>query len=158
MGSSWLGGASIFLLIVVHLAATRGFGKLLFAHRWSAEVVLVQSDEIAEHAFVELDGALVLRQRGRFGAEAGDNVVTRFAASDLVSELATAPVGELHVGRFAEQSVEAVELVGDGGVFERGVEDIHRLILACHAVAILPLVYPPPGGCRSRRRVSLSST
>src|SRR4051812_32302293 len=130
MGTSWLGGASIFLLIVIHFAATRGFGELLFAHRWSAEVVLVQGDEIANDAFVELDGALVLGQRGRFGAEARDDVVAGFAASDLISELATAPVRELHVGGFAEQSVEAVELVGNGGVFERRVEDIHRLILA----------------------------
>src|SRR3954471_6632060 len=140
MGTSWLGGASIFLLIVVHFAATRGFGELLFAHRWSAEVVLVQGDEITNDAFVELDGALVLGQRGRFGAEARDDVIAGVPASDLVSELATAPVIQLHVGRLSEQRVEAVELVVDGGVFESRVEDIHRLILACHAWAILPLV------------------
>src|SRR3954465_15084480 len=100
MGTSWLGGASIFLLIVVHLAATRSFGELLFAHWRSAEVVLVQGDQIANDAFVELDGALVLGQRGRLGAEARDDVVAGFTASDLVRELATAPMRELHVGRF----------------------------------------------------------
>src|SRR3954471_16096456 len=153
MGRSWLGGASIFLLIVVHFPATRGFGELLFAHRWSAEVVLVQGDQVANDAFIQLDGALVLGQRGRFGAEARDDVIAGVAASDLISELATAPVSQLHVGGLAEQSVEAVELVGNGGVFECGIEDIHRLILACHAWAILPLVYSPPGGCRSGGRV-----
>src|SRR5579862_4542244 len=105
MGTSWLGGASIFLLIVVHLAATSGFGQFFFRHRRSAEVVLMQGDQIANDPVVELERALVLGQGGWLRAEARDDVVARLATSDLVRELAASPMRELQVGRLAEQVV-----------------------------------------------------
>src|SRR5882757_7228659 len=106
MGTSWLGGASIFLLVVIEVAATLRLGHLLFGHRRSAELVLVERDEIANDAVVELERALVLGQRGWFGAEARDDVVAGLPAADLVRELAASPMRELHVGRLAEQVVE----------------------------------------------------
>ena len=78
------------------------------------------------------------------GAEARDDVVAGLAAADRVGELAPAPVIQLQVARVAEQAVQAAELLVDGGVFERRVEDVDRLILARHALAILPLVVSRP--------------
>src|SRR5258708_9244246 len=144
MGTSWLGGASIFLLVVIEIATALSLSHLLLGHRRRSELVLVERDEVANDPIVKLECALVFGKRGRLGAEARDDVIASVAAADLVRELAATPVRELDVGRLAEQSVKAVELVGNGGIFERGVEDIHRLILACHAVAILPFVYRLP--------------
>ena len=90
---------------------------------------------------------------GGVGAEARDDVVAGLAAADRVRELAASPVIDLEVARSAEQAVEAAELVVDGGVFERRVEDVDRLILASHALAILPLVVVRPplvAGSRGR--------
>ena len=81
---------------------------------------------------------------GGVGAEASDDVVAGFAASDGVRELAASPVIELEIPRSSEEAVKAAQLVGDGGVFERRVEDVDRLILARHASAILPLVVTAP--------------
>jgi hypothetical protein len=44
----------------------------------------------------------------------------------------------------AEEAVKAAELFGDGGVFQCGIEDVDRLVLASHAMAILPLVVTAP--------------
>ena len=44
----------------------------------------------------------------------------------------------------AEQPVKARELLLDGGVFERGVEDVDRLVSSRHGSAILPLVVVRP--------------
>ena len=51
---------------------------------------------------------------------------------------------DLEIPRRSEEAVKAAELFGDGGVFERRVEDVDRLILARHALAILPLVVTAP--------------
>ena len=40
--------------------------------------------------------------------------------------------------------MEAIELLGDGVVFERRVEDIDRLVWTWHVLAILPLVVTAP--------------
>ena len=106
--------------------------------------MLEQGDEVANDAVVELDRALVLGQRGGVGAEARDDVVAGLAAADRVGELAASPVIHVEIARVAEQAVKAAELVVDGGVFERRVEDIDRLILTRHALAILPLVVDRP--------------
>ena len=81
---------------------------------------------------------------GGLGAEARDDVVAGLAAADGVRELAASPVVHLEIPRRSEEAVKAAELVGDGGVFERRVEDVDRLVLARHALAILPLVVTAP--------------
>ena len=78
------------------------------------------------------------------GAEPRDDVVAGLASADRVGELAAAPVIDLEIARISEEAVESAELVVDGGVFERRVEDVDRLILASHALAILPLVVTAP--------------
>ena len=40
--------------------------------------------------------------------------------------------------------MKAIELLGDGGVFERRVEDVDRLVWTWHVLAILPLVVAAP--------------
>src|SRR4051812_24196218 len=99
---------------------------------------------MADDAFVQLDGALVFGKRGGISGEARDGVVAGIAASDLVRELAAAPVVDVQVAGVAEQRVELAQLVVDGRIFERGVEDVGRLILTRHALAILPLVWNAP--------------
>src|SRR5205814_3240981 len=102
------------------------------------------------HAFVELDGALVLGQRVGLGAEARDDVIARFAAADGVGQLPASPVVDGEIGGLPEKSVKPVQLFVDGGVFESRVEDVDRLVLARHALASLPLVVTAllrlPGG------------
>ena len=56
--------------------------ELFFGHRRSADFVLEERDEVTDDAVVELDGALVLGERGGVGAEASDDVVAGLAASD----------------------------------------------------------------------------
>src|SRR5262249_1880148 len=92
----------------------------------------------------ELDRPFVLGQRGGVGAEARDGVVAGFAPADGIRELAAAPVIHLQIPWCAEQAVKAAKLFGDGGVFQRGIEDVDRLVLARHAMAILPLVVTAP--------------
>jgi hypothetical protein len=38
----------------------------------------------------------------------------------------------LHLPGGTEETVQAIDLFLDGGVFESGVEDVHRLVLARH--------------------------
>src|SRR5689334_13509153 len=99
---------------------------------------------MTDDAVIELDGSLVFRKRGRVGREASDGVVAGFAAADRVRELAASPVIDLEVSRISEQAVKSAQLVVDGGVLERRIEDVDRLILARHALAILPLVVAAP--------------
>ena len=140
-----MGGAlSFFVLVVIGLATASGERKLFLGHRRRTDFVFVKGDQVSNDAFVELDGALVLGERGGLGAEARDDVVAGLTPADRVRELAASPVVELKVGRISEQAVKSTELVGDGGVFERGIEDVDRLILARHAWAILPLVWTAP--------------
>src|SRR5262245_17908851 len=160
MGSFWLVGACLFLvLVVIGVATAAGGGKLLFTHRRRAEFMLEECNQVTNDAIIQLDRAFVLGERTGVGAEAGDDVITRLAASDRVGKLPSAPVVELKVFRVADQTVEAAELLIDGGVLERRVEDIDRLVLTRHALAILPLVVTAPrwlpereeGKCRPRR-------
>jgi len=106
--------------------------------------VLVERDQVANDSVVEFDRALVLWKCGGVGGKASDGVVTRFAASDRVSELAPSPVIHLQISRVAEKTMEPAQLVVNGGVLECRVEDVDRLILARHALAILPLVVAAP--------------
>ena len=93
---------------------------------------------------VELERALVLGNPAGLGVEARDDVVAVLARPDRVRELAAAPVIDLHLAGRAEELVKAVELFGDGGVFERRVEDVDRLVWTWHVLAILPLVVAAP--------------
>src|SRR5439155_10133985 len=102
--------------------------------------MLEERDEMTNDAVVQLDGALVLRKRGRLRTEACDDVIAGFAPADGIGELATPPVIQLQISGITQKIVEAAELLVDGGVFERRVEDVDRLVLARHASAILPLV------------------
>src|SRR5204863_6084085 len=89
------------------------------------------------------------------GVEAGDHIVARFARADLVGELATAPMIELDLLRGAQEPVVAVEPFLDGGVFERGVEDVYRLVFTRQS-AILLWSLAPPASCRRGRRALFS--
>src|SRR5260370_34568095 len=138
MGTAWLGGASIFHLVVIEIATALSLSHLLLGHRRRSELVLVERDEVANDPIVKLECALVFGKRGRLGAEARDDVIASVAAADLVRELAATPVRELDVGRLAEQSVKAVELVGNCRLFQPGGETLNRRLSAGHAIGILP--------------------
>ena len=115
--------------------------------------MLVERDEVAHDAIVELERTLVLGQRLGIGVEVGDDVVAVFARSDGIRELAASPVVGLDLAVGVEQPVISGQLVVDGGVFECRVEDVHRLVYARHVSAILPLVVvrpPPVAECRGR--------
>src|SRR5690348_10025152 len=99
---------------------------------------------MADDAVVEPDRALVLRQSCGLGLEAGDGIVARLLRADLVGELAAAPRVDGDVTRRADEGVKTAQLFGDGGVFECRIEDIHRLVLAAHVAAILPVVMAAP--------------
>src|SRR5947208_12626759 len=99
---------------------------------------------MAQNPVVELDGALVLWKDVGLHPEAGDDVVAAFTALYWEGELATAPVVHLHIRGVAEEGVKSAEPIIDGGIFELGIEDVHRLILTRHAWAILPLVVTAP--------------
>jgi hypothetical protein len=47
------------------------------------------------------------------------------------------------IGAF-EKTVEARDLLVDGGIFEGGIEDVYRLVAAGHESAILPVVVAAP--------------
>ena len=79
-------------------------GQLFFGHRRSADFVLVQRDEIADDAFVELERALVLGQHRRLGGEPGDDVVAVLARADRVRELAASPVIDLDLASVVPSS------------------------------------------------------
>ena len=84
-----------FLVVVVVASRVRGGGQLFLGHRRRADLVLVQRDQVANDAVVELERALVLGERGGLGVERRDDVVAGLARADLVGELAAAPVVEL---------------------------------------------------------------
>src|SRR5689334_19573014 len=113
-GLLWASHCLLLVLVVILVATTVGGGELFFRHRRSAELVLVESDQVANDALVELDGSVVLGERRGVGRELGDGVVAGLAASDRIRELAAAPVVDLEVARVSEQTVESTELVGDG--------------------------------------------
>src|SRR5690606_38950615 len=92
------------------------------------ELVLVHRDEVADHAFVELERALELRQDLPLRGEAGDDVIAGFLVLDLVGELAATPVVQGGGRSETEQAVVLLDLLGNGGVFECGIEDVHRLV------------------------------
>jgi hypothetical protein len=95
-----------------------------------AELALVQRDEVAQDALVELERALELGEHLHVGqVELGDDVVAVLAALDRVRQGAAAPVLEADLARGAQQPVVPGDLVVDGGVFERAVEDVDRLVL-----------------------------
>jgi hypothetical protein len=140
-----------------------------------AELALVQRDEVAQDALVELERALELGEHLHVGqVELGDDVVAVLAALDRVRQGAAAPVLDADVAGGAQQPVVAGDLVVDGGVFERTVEDVDRLVRAgglnrhggnppcgrgpagaAARRAGAPAgtwVEPPPAGCRRGRR------
>src|SRR5258708_38707570 len=112
MGTSWLGGASIFLLVVIEIATALSLSHLLLGHRRRSELVLVERDEVANDPIVKLVCALVFGKRGRLGAEAREDVIASVAAAGLVHEPAAAPVREGGVGRIANSYVQMDESVG----------------------------------------------
>src|SRR4051812_35310364 len=142
-GLRWAAHGLLLVLVVV-VAALLGERELLFGHRRGADFVLEDGDQVANHAVVQLDRALVLGKPGGLGVEARDDVVAVLLATDRVRQLAPAPVIDLHLPGGPEQVVEAGELLVDGGVFERRVEDIDRLVWTWHVLAILPLDVSAP--------------
>src|SRR6478735_4278690 len=67
-----LGWAShgLLLVLVVLFCALLGERELLLGHRGSTDLVVVDREQVADHSSVELEGALVLGDPGRFGVEA----------------------------------------------------------------------------------------
>lgn len=65
----WSSHCGLILVVVVIVTARCLCSKLLFAHRWGADFMLVQRDQIADDAIVELERALVLREYGGVGGE-----------------------------------------------------------------------------------------
>ena len=102
--------------------------------------MLVQRDEVANDAVVELESSLVLRERSGLGREFGDDIVAVVLGADGVGELAPAPMRDLRLLRSVQESVEAVDFVSDGGVFERRIEDVDRLVCARHSAILLLVV------------------
>src|SRR5690349_8033667 len=109
----------LLLVVVVVLGPLPCERELLFGHRRRADFVLGNA-------------------RG-LGLEPGDDVVAVLLGADGVRELTASPVIHLDVPGGSEELVEAIDLFGHGGVFERGVEDIDRLVWTWHVLAILPL-------------------
>src|SRR5512140_715445 len=130
-GQLFCGRRMLILVVVIVTHAPATGGELFLAHRRSADFVLMQRDEIANDALIELQCALVLRKRGGFGLEVRDRVVTRLATADGIRQLALSPVLDGNVAG-AEQRVYARECVIDGGLFECGIGDVHHLVLARH--------------------------
>src|SRR5215212_8272778 len=89
----WSSHFQLILVVVVIVATSRCLHcQLFFAHRRSADFVLVQSDEIANDAIVELERSLIFRQNIRLCREARDYVVAVFLGADRIGELAPAPM------------------------------------------------------------------
>jgi len=64
----WSSHCRLILVVVVIVTASRSLHRELFlTHCRSTHFVLVQRDEVADDAVVELERALVLRQHGRLG-------------------------------------------------------------------------------------------
>src|SRR5687767_99802 len=112
----------LLLILVVVIAALLRERELFLAHRRRADFVLVDREQVADHAPVELERALVLGDAAGFSLEARDDVVAVLAWADRVGELATPPVIQGQLAGGAEELVEAIELFSDGRVFERRVE------------------------------------
>src|SRR6478752_5116504 len=107
-------GRRMLILVVVVVSHAPAAGRDLFlAHRRRADFVLVQRDEIANDALIELERTLILRKRGGFGLEVRDRVVSRLATADGIRQLALSPVLDGDVAG-AEQRVYARECVIDG--------------------------------------------
>src|SRR5487761_1926577 len=86
-----LAAHGLILVVVVVMPAGRG-GNLFLAHRRGARVVLVQRQQVAHHAVVQPERALVLGKHHGIGAEPRDHVVPGVLAADLVRELTSAPM------------------------------------------------------------------
>src|SRR5258708_37704510 len=99
---------------------------------------------MADDPVVELQCALVLGDSRRLGLEAGNDVVAVFLGADGVGEVAPATMVDLERPGDPEQLVKAVDFFCDGGVFERGVENVDRLVWTWHVRAILPLDVTAP--------------
>src|SRR6478672_12713814 len=134
----------LLLVVVVVLGPLLCERELLFGHRRGADFVLEEGEQVAHDAVIQLERALVLRDARRLGIEAGDDVVAVFLGADGVRELTAAPVVHLHGPGSSEELVESIDLFGHGGVFERGVEDVDRLVWTWHVLAILPLDVSAP--------------
>src|SRR3954451_17447231 len=91
-GQLFCGRRMLILVVVVVTRAPTSGGDLFLGHRRSADFVLVQRDEIANDALIELECALVFRKRGGLGFEVRDRVVSRLATADGIRQLALSPV------------------------------------------------------------------
>ncbi len=119
-GTGFLWAAHVlFLVVVVVLIAPHACGsELFFAQLWCSELAVVQRQEVADDAVVELERAVVLWKHGRVGGVAGDDVVALLLPSDGICELAATPVVDFQIGGLAEERVEALETLIDSGIFE----------------------------------------
>src|SRR6266567_3984488 len=83
----------LLLVVVVVLIAPHACGReLLLAQLGRAELAIMQCQEIADDAVVELERAVVLGKRGGVCRIAGDDVVALLLASDRVRELPASPM------------------------------------------------------------------
>src|SRR5437763_11768949 len=122
---SWRGVSCVILLELFyfgrdHRGGGRGWfrlGRQPFGHH----------HEVAQHAFVELHGALVLRQQVSGGLELGDDVVAGVALLDGKRQGSLAPMSDVGDGAFAvlgQEGVELLEFLGDRGLFQHTIEDV----------------------------------
>src|SRR5262249_55534555 len=144
----------LFLVVVIVVTTVARGHQVLIGHRWGADLVLEQRDQVANDSIVESERALELRQRCRIDGETGDNVIPGLAGSDRVGELAATPMVDFDLAFRMQQSVQAGELLGYGGVFERGIEDVDRLVFTWHGEPPCGLMSRPPWARDRGRRVS----
>src|SRR5678809_1009877 len=91
-GQLFCGRRMLILVVVVVTRAPASSGDLFLGHRRRADFVLVQRDEVANDALIELERALELGKRSRFRFEVRDGVVARLATADGIGQLALSPV------------------------------------------------------------------
>src|ERR1700712_1554409 len=98
-GQLFCGRRMLILVVVVVARAPTSGGDLFLGHRRSADFVLVQRDEVANDALIELQCALVFRKRGRFGFEVRDGIVAGLTTADGVRERALSPMLDGDIAR-----------------------------------------------------------
>ena len=152
-GFSWSSPGLILVLVFFYTASRRG--QFFLGLRGGAQLMLIKSDEIAHQTVVELECALELGKDFGVAMKADQHVVTGFAAANLVGQLATPPLLDGDLFRRVEERVVTRNLFLDGGIFERGVEDVHRLVLSRHGWQTSFWSGPPPAGCRGGRKVGV---
>src|SRR4029078_11685060 len=103
--------SSVWWLVVVVciVIAARCGRELFFGLRRRTDFVLVQGDQVANDAVIELERALVLGERRGLGGEFGDDILAVLLPTDGVGELSATPMGDLGLLFCREQSVKAVD-------------------------------------------------